>query len=53
MVDKIEMRAMLATACHEGVMDNRMVKNGRIGFTKCWFFIKSEVQQEKQELKKV
>ena len=52
MVNKLEMRAMLATACGEGIMDHRMVKNGT-NFTKCWFFLKSEVQkEEKQELKK-
>jgi len=45
MTDKLEMRVMLAGACHEGIMDWRMVKNGKDS-TKCWFFTKTEVKEE-------
>jgi len=42
------MRAMLASACGEGIMDHRMVKNG-IGFTKCWFFTNTGVKKEEKK----
>jgi len=48
MVDKLEMRAMLASACGEGIMDHRMVKNGN-ALTKCWFFTKTEVKKEEKK----
>jgi len=48
MVNKLEMRAMLAGACWEGIMDHRMVRNGK-GSTKCWFFTKTDVKKEEKK----
>lgn len=48
MVNKLEMRAMLASACGEGIMDHRMVRNGK-GLTKCWFFTKTAVKKEEKK----
>ena len=48
MVNKLEMRAMLAGAYGEGIMDHRMVSNG-VGEIKCWFFIKTDVKKEEKK----
>jgi len=42
------MRAMLASACEEGIMEHRMVKNGK-ALTKCWFFTKTSVKKEEKK----
>lgn len=48
MVDKLEMRAMLASACGEGIMEHKMVKSGRQTI-KCWFFTKTDAKKEEKK----
>lgn len=44
-MDKLEMRALLASACGEGIMEHKMVKSGRQSI-KCWFFTDTNVKKE-------
>ena len=42
------MRALLASACGEGIMEHKMVKSGRQSI-KCWFFVNINVKKEEKK----
>ena len=47
-LNKLEMRAMLASACGEGIMKWIMIKSGRQSI-KHWFFVDTDVKKEEKK----